>query len=75
MRVVGDRLLLPALLGLGRWLPLLLPALSDYGYGAWYNPWTGGYGRAAVAYGPYGGAGVGARYNPTTGTYARGAVA
>jgi hypothetical protein len=44
-------------------------------YGAWYNPWTGGYGRAAVAYGPYGGAGVGARYNPTTGTYARGAVA
>ena len=31
------------------------------------------YGRGAVAYGPYGGAGVGARYNPRTGTYSRGA--
>ena len=40
-----------------------------------YNPWTGAYGRGAVAYGPYGGAGVGARYNPRTGTYARGAAA
>ncbi len=46
-----------------------------YGYGASYNPWTGAYGRGAVAYGPYGGAGVGARYNPTTGTYSRGAAA
>jgi hypothetical protein len=46
-----------------------------YGYSAWYNPWTGGYGRSAGVYGPYGGAGVGARYNPTTGTYARGAAA
>ena len=46
-----------------------------YGYGASYNPWTGAYGRGAVAYGPYGGAGVGARYNPRTGTYSRGAAA
>ena len=43
LRGVGQRLLLPALLGLGRrLLPVLLPALSRrYGYGAWYNPWTG----------------------------------
>ena len=46
-----------------------------YGYSAWYNPWTGAYGRSAGVYGPYGGAGVGARYNPSTGTYARGAAA
>ncbi len=46
-----------------------------YGYSAWYNPWTGAYGRSAGVYGPYGGAGVGARYNPRTGTYARGAAA
>ena len=39
------------------------------------NPWTGGYGRSAAVYGPYGGPGVGARYNPRTGTYARGAAA
>ena len=35
-----------------------------YGYGASYNPWTGAYGRGAVAYGPYGGAGVGAALQP-----------
>ncbi len=46
-----------------------------YGYGAYYNPWTGAYGRGGAVYGPYGGAGYGARYNPTTGTYARGAAA
>jgi hypothetical protein len=51
------------------------PHFPSYGYSAWYNPWTGGYGRSAVAYGPYGGMGVGARYNPRTGTYARGAAA
>jgi hypothetical protein len=43
--------------------------------GAWYNPWTGSYGRSAVAYGPYGGAGYAAAYNPRTGTYARGSSA
>jgi len=46
-----------------------------YGMGAWYNPWTGSYGRSAVAYGPYGGAGYAAAYNPRTGTYARGSSA
>src|SRR5262249_58619439 len=46
-----------------------------YGYSAWYNPYTGAYGRSARVYGPYGGAGIGARYNPRTGTYARGAAA
>ena len=35
-----------------------------YGYGASYNPWTGAYGRGAVAYGPYGGAGVGRALQP-----------
>ena len=43
--------------------------------GAWYNPYTGGYGRGAGVYGPYGGVGMGASYNPRTGTYARGAAA
>jgi hypothetical protein len=51
------------------------PCLPTYGCGAWYNPYTGAYGRAAAAYGPYGGVGAAARYNPTTGTYARGAAA
>ncbi len=46
-----------------------------YGVGAWYNPYTGRYGRSAVAYGPYGGYGRSASYNPRTGTYARGAAA
>ncbi len=47
----------------------------SYGVGAYYNPYTGTYGRGAVAYGPYGGAGFGTAYNPRTGTYARGAAA
>jgi hypothetical protein len=55
--------------------PIYYPFYPTYGYGAWYNPWTGGYGRGAAWYGPYGGAGVGARYNPSTGVYSRGAVA
>jgi hypothetical protein len=59
----------------GGFYPYYYPHYPSYGYGAWYNPWTGGYGRTAVAYGPYGGAGISARYNPTTGTYARGAAA
>jgi len=55
--------------------PIYHPYYPTYGYSAWYNPWTGSYGRGAAVYGPYGGAGVGARYNPYTGTYARGAAA
>jgi len=51
------------------------PHYYAYGMGAWYNPYTGGYGRRAVAYGPYGGYGRSAYYNPRTGTYARGASA
>ena len=46
-----------------------------YGMSAWYNPYTGGFGRAYGAYGPYGGAGFATSYNPRTGTYARGAAA
>jgi hypothetical protein len=51
------------------------PHFGGYGYSAHYNPWTGSYGRSAVAYGPYGGIGATARYNPRTGTYSRGAAA
>jgi hypothetical protein len=46
-----------------------------YGMSAWYNPWTGAYGRGASVYGPFGGASAGAVYNPRTGSYARGAAA
>ena len=59
----------------GGFYPAYFPYYPTYGYSAWYNPWTGAYGRGVAAYGPYGGAGVGARYNPRTGTYARGAAA
>jgi hypothetical protein len=59
----------------GGYYPVYFPHYPTYGYSAWYNPWTGSYGRGAAVYGPYGGAGVGARYNPRTGTYARGAAA
>jgi hypothetical protein len=47
----------------------------SYGVGAYYNPYTGTYGRGARVYGPYGGMGRGVAYNPRTGTYARGASA
>jgi hypothetical protein len=59
----------------GGFYPVYYPFYPTYGYGAWYNPWTGGYGRGAAWYGPYGGAGVAARYNPATGVYSRGAAA
>jgi hypothetical protein len=59
----------------GGFYPVYYPHFPTYGYNAWYNPWSGTYGRGASWYGPYGGAGVGARYNPRTGTYARGAAA
>ncbi len=65
----------PPYWGFGGPYPYYYPRYPTYGYAARYNPWTGSYGRGAVAYGPYGGAGVGARYNPRTGTYSRGAVA
>jgi hypothetical protein len=47
----------------------------SYGYGSWYNPNNGAFGKAAVAYGPYGGAARTAAYNPSTGTYRRGYAA
>jgi hypothetical protein len=59
----------------GGFYPVYYPFYPTYGFSAWYNPWTGAYGRGAAVYGPYGGMGAGARYNPTTGTYSRGAVA
>ena len=65
----------PPYWGMGAYYPYYYPHFPTYGYSAWYNPWTGAYGRSASVYGPYGGAGVGARYNPRTGTYARGAAA
>jgi hypothetical protein len=65
----------PPYYGWGAYYPYYYPHFPTYGYSAWYNPWTGAYGRSAGVYGPYGGAGVGARYNPRTGTYARGAAA
>ena len=43
-----------------------------YGYGSWYDPGTGRYGKAVVGYGPYGAAGGAAVYNPETGVYGRG---
>ncbi len=46
-----------------------------YGFSAWYNPYTGAFGRGTAVYGPYGGAGAAAVYNPRTGAYARGAAA
>ena len=47
----------------------------SYGVSAYYNPYTGTYGRGVYGYGPYGGWGYGSRYNPATGTYGRGAAA
>jgi hypothetical protein len=47
----------------------------SYGVGAYYDVYTGTYGRGASVYGPYGGIGGGARFNPDTGTYTRGAAA
>ena len=43
-----------------------------YGYGSWYNPDTGRYGKSLVHYGPYGAAGTAGFYNPETGVYGRG---
>jgi hypothetical protein len=65
----------PPYWGWGPYYPWYYPRYPTFGYSAWYNPWTGAYGRASVVYGPYGGAGAVARYNPATGTYSRGAVA
>ena len=73
--VWGSGYYYPPYVWYGGGYPIYRPFYPTYGYSAWYNPWTGSYGRGAAVYGPYGGAGVGARYNPATGTYARGAAA
>jgi hypothetical protein len=73
--VWGTGFYYPPYVWYGGFAPVYYPHFPTYGYSAWYNPWTGSYGRGVAAYGPYGGAGVGARYNPRTGTYARGAAA
>jgi hypothetical protein len=52
--------------------PIYRPYPVTYGYGAYYNSYTGAYGVARGVYGPYGGATGWASYNPYTGTYARG---
>jgi hypothetical protein len=73
--VWGSGYYYPPYVHYGGLYPIYRPFYPTYGYSAWYNPWTGSYGRGAAVYGPYGGAGVAARYNPATGTYARGAAA
>lgn len=55
--------------------PVYYPYHHAYGFGAYYNPATGTYGRGAAVYGPYGGFGRGASHNPTTGRYSRGVAA
>lgn len=52
--------------------PIYHPYAATYGYGSYYNSYTGAYGVARGVYGPYGGATGYASYNPYTGTYARG---
>lgn len=59
----------------GYFYPIYYPYPYTFGVAAYYNPYTGMYGRGAFAYGPYGGCGYAAAYNPVTGTYARGAAA
>ena len=59
----------------GGYYPIYYPYWHTYGAAAWYNPYTGAYGRGGSIYGPYGGVNYAARYNPSTGRYARGAVA
>ncbi|MCK5386078.1 MAG: hypothetical protein KAJ39_02760 [Gammaproteobacteria bacterium] len=55
--------------------PVYYPYYPSYGVAAYYNPYTGTYGRGAYTYGPYGGYGRGASYNPETGRYSRGEAA
>lgn len=58
------------------YMPVYYPYFyPSYGVAAYYNPYTGTYGRGAYLYGPYGGVGRGASYNPETGRYSRGVTA
>lgn len=51
--------------------PIYRPYPVTYGVGAFYNPYSGAYGVARGAYGPYGGVTGAAWYNPSTGRYGR----
>ncbi len=51
--------------------PIYYPRPISYGFGGYYDPARGAFGRYGYAYGPYRGIGVGSRYNPRTGTYVR----
>lgn len=51
--------------------PIYHPRPITYGFGGYYDPVRGGFGRYGYGYGPYRGIGVGSRYNPRTGTYVR----
>jgi hypothetical protein len=51
--------------------PIYRPYPITYGVGAVYSPYTGAYGVARGAYGPYGGVTGAAWYNPSTGRYGR----
>ena len=51
--------------------PIYRPYPVTYGVGAFYSPYSGAYGVARGAYGPYGGVTGAAWYNPSTGRYGR----
>ena len=59
----------------GGYYPIYRPLPPTYGFGAAYNPATGGFAVGRSAYGPYGGVGGAAWYNPSTGRYGRAATA
>lgn len=59
----------------GDYYPIYYPYYPTYGYGSWYNPFLGRFGRGGIGYGPYGGFGYAAIYNPGNGSYARGVAA
>jgi hypothetical protein len=73
--VFGTGYMYPPYIGYYDYYPVYYYYPYSYGYGSYYNPNTGAFGRTAVAYGPYGGAGRSASYNPSTGTYRRGYAA
>ena len=51
--------------------PIYRPYPYTYGVGAFYNPYSGTYGYARGAYGPYGGVTGAGWFNPSTGRYGR----
>lgn len=55
--------------------PIYYPRPYSYGFGAYYNPIRGTFGRYGYHYGPYRGIAARSAWNPATGTYIRGAKA